>query len=163
MGKSGWGTLLAIGAGLAKAAYNDSQVNKNNSSEEYQEELQANIEELSQHSDIKLLKDFHEEYDDNYGRGFFTVDAGLRMDPMFMAYMEIFKQRDFKRLEVRCSKCDRRLGYRMATKEFSKIKDESGLTRGNCRCDRCDGIKTWAINGDFYDESCIDTYDFYYI
>ena len=163
MGKSGWDTLFSIGAELAKAAYDDSQVKNNNSSEDYQEELQSCIEELSQHSDVKLLKDFHFKYDDNYGRGFFNVDVGMRMDPMFMAYMEVFKQRNFIKLEVRCRKCDRKLGYRMATEKYNKIKDERDLIRGDCRCDRCDGIKTWAIDGGFDDESCIDTYDFYYI
>lgn len=157
-----FGTLLLAGAEIAKAAYDDSQVKKNNESEDFQEEFQGAIAELQNQSDIKLLKNFHREYDDNYGRGFFVIDTGNRMDPMFMAYMDVFKHRGFKRLEVRCSKCDRRLGYRMATKEYRKIKNETDLTHGDCRCDRCDGIKTWAIKEDFYGECCIDTYDFYY-
>ena len=117
-------TLLVAGVGLAKAAYEDSQVKKYKETDEYQDELDDNIQELKQKSDIELLYDFHKEYDDNWGRGLFCLDNSNRMDPLFMAYMKVFQQRNIKKMEVRCRECNRRLGYRMVPMDLSKGREE---------------------------------------
>ena len=150
-GKSGWGTLLDLGVMLGKAAYEESQVKKISDTEDYQEELKNNIEELDKQTDLQLLKDFHYEYDDRCGRGLFTVDAGNRMDPMFMAYVEVFKKRGFKKLEARCNSCEKILGYRMSTADYGTIRDEYSLTHGDCEC-RCGKRKTWSIECNYMGE-----------
>lgn len=155
----GFGDLFKIGAILGEAAYNDAQVKKNNETEEYQEELRANVADLNKESDLTLLKNFHKEYDDNWGKGLFMMDAGNRMDPMFMAYMKVFEQRNIERVEVRCCECNRRLGYRMIPKDFNVISEEYDLTHGYCNC-QCGKCRSWQIYGDYNGESYINVYDF---
>lgn len=159
MGKLGFGDFLKVGALLGEAAYNDSQVKKNNNTVEYQEELRQNIENLAEWSDVELLRSFHEEYDDYRGKGLFEVNAGNRMDPMFMAYLEVFKKRKIEQKAVRCRECDRRLGYRMIPRHFSVISDEDDLVRGYCNC-RCGKSRVWQIYGDSSDESYICVYEY---
>ena len=60
MAMCGLDDLLKGGLMLGEAVYNNSRVKKNNETEEYQEELQANISELNKQSFEKLLTDFHE-------------------------------------------------------------------------------------------------------
>lgn len=151
--------LLKVGLMLGEAVYNDSRVKKNNETEEYQEELQANIAELNKQSDEKLLTDFHEMYDDHRGQGLFMFDVGNRMDPMFMAYMEVFKERNIQSVEVCCCECDRRLGYRMVPKNFKIICDKYELTHGYCEC-RCGKSRRWQIDGNYCGESYITVYNF---
>lgn len=154
MSKFGFGDFLKIGLTIGEAYYNDTQVKKNNETEEFKEELQLNIDELEKCSDLELLTKFHKEYDDHWGQGLFFMDTGNRMDPMFMAYMKVFESRNIERVDVRCQECDRRLGFRMIPKEFYTIKDDYNLTHGYCEC-RCGKSRSWEISGDPNGESYI--------
>lgn len=154
-----FGDLFKIGVMLAEAIYNDARVKKNSETEEYQEELRTNIADLDKESDLTLLKDFHEKYDDHWGEGFFVMDVGNGMDPMFMAYMKVFEQRNIELVKVCCPECNRELGCRMIPKNFSIISEEYDLCHGYCNC-QCGKCRRWDICGDFNGESYISVYEF---
>lgn len=153
------GSLFALGAMLGKAVYDDSQIKKNNNTEEFQEELRNNIEELDELSDVELLVEFHKEYDDHYGEGLFILDVGNAMDPLYKAYMEVFKKRNIERTEVRCRECDKLLGYRMIPRDFNIIKGNYNMTHGYCEC-RCGGSERWEICGGCGNKPYIRVYEY---
>lgn len=159
MSKLGFGDLFKLGAAVGKVAYEDSQVKKNAETAEYREELQNKIIKLDKLSDIELLYDFHEKYDDQAGRGLFIFNSSNRMNTMFMAYMEVFKKRNIQPKEVKCRECNRRLGYRMVPLEFKRIKGEYGLTNGYCEC-RCGKSRRWEICEKYGGESYINVYEY---
>lgn len=150
----GFDDLLKFGLVLGKALFEETQVSKSGKSEYFQEELNSSCEDLEWKDDIQLLKEFHEKYADDWGRGLFQMDTGNRMDPEFMAYMKVFEKRNIVRLDVCCDECDRTLGHRMAPRDFEIIENIYDLTNGYCSCN-CGEIRGWEIRRGMDDESTI--------
>lgn len=144
--------LINLGATLVKAANEDHQVKEVRKTDEYKEEVQANIENFESIDDCILLKEFHEQYADDWGNGLFNTDVGTRMDPAFEAYMKVFKERRIKKLAVVCEDCGKTIGYRMAPKDYDELSPGLYAVNGYCYC-KCGKHKKWEISRDY----CGDT------
>lgn len=152
--------ILNVGAALANAAREDAEVKEVRQSDEYKAEFQEYIQKFEKYDDYILMLEFHEQYDDDWGKGLFLPNAGTAMDPEFNAYMELFRKRGIVKLKAVCEDCGRTMGYRMVPRKLEKAKRDCNTMEGYCHC-RCGSRKKWEIRESWVDttETEINTYN----
>lgn len=104
-------------------------------SSEYQETVKLSTEEIQEYDDYRLMKEFHENYTENSGRGLLTnaLNHNYLYDPVYKAFNQVFKERRYYRDSIICTHCGTTAGFRWKapdTVDYSLFKDDIVIVGG---------------------------------